>query len=271
MQRKFNWRFIIADVKQPILGADFIVHYGLIDHTTNINAIGAIAQIDPNLACIKAYNWNNRFRRILAEYKDFTDPNATNGSEKTRVFNHIKTSSYHPQANGLIENWHRTLKAAIMCHQSANWTDKIPIILLGFRSTYKEDIKATPAEMVYGTTLRLPGEFFHESLETKIEPDFVKDFRRAMNGLRPTQTSHHHTPKVFVQKELSECSHVFVRDDTVRPGLKQPYDGPFEVMKRYEKTFKLKIKDKKCHVSIDRLKAAFLPNDALTRFLLCQW
>lgn len=68
--------------------------------------------------------------------------------------NHFKTTSYHPQANGLIENWHRTLKSAIMCHQSPNWFDKLPIILLGFRATYKEDLKATPAEMVYGTTLR---------------------------------------------------------------------------------------------------------------------
>ncbi|GAB1868682.1 RNA-directed DNA polymerase [Camponotus japonicus] len=28
----------------------------------------------------------------------------------------IRTTAYHPQANGMVERWHRSLKAAIMCH-----------------------------------------------------------------------------------------------------------------------------------------------------------
>ncbi len=41
--------------------------------------------------------------------------------------------------------------------------DTLPLILLGIRTVLKEDISATTAEMVYGTTLRLPGEFFSPS------------------------------------------------------------------------------------------------------------
>jgi hypothetical protein len=29
LRRDFTWRFIIADVTQPIIGADFLSHYGL--------------------------------------------------------------------------------------------------------------------------------------------------------------------------------------------------------------------------------------------------
>lgn len=29
---------------------------------------------------------------------------------------HYRTTSYHPQSNGMIERWHRMLKAALMCH-----------------------------------------------------------------------------------------------------------------------------------------------------------
>ena len=39
---------------------------------------------------------------------------------KTLGTNRIRTCSYHPQSNGLVENLHRTLKAAIMCSPDPN-------------------------------------------------------------------------------------------------------------------------------------------------------
>ena len=38
--------------------------------------------------------------------------------------------------------------------------ESLPLILLGIRTALKEDINSTTAEMIYGTTLRLPGQFF---------------------------------------------------------------------------------------------------------------
>jgi len=35
------------------------------------------------------------------------------------------------------------------------------MILLGIRTSLKTDTRCTTAELVYGTTLRLPGEFFN--------------------------------------------------------------------------------------------------------------
>lgn len=171
--------------------------------------------------------------------------------------NHLRTNSYHPQANGIIENWHRTLKASIMCHNTPKWFDKLPIILLGMRSVLKEDIQATPAEMVYGTTLRLPGEFFTTSEPSRNENEFVKEFRKAMSEIAPTNTSNHSKEKIFIQKNLSSCTHVFIRNDTVRKSLQPPYDGPYEVLKRNDKYFTIQIKNRKANISVDRLKAAF--------------
>ncbi|XP_025154771.1 uncharacterized protein LOC112588598 [Harpegnathos saltator] len=75
----------------------------------------------------------------------------------------IRTMPYHPQANGLIERWHSTLKAALRCHAPTPWLDILPTVLLGLRACVKEDLQASPAELLFGTTLRLPGEFFvHE-------------------------------------------------------------------------------------------------------------
>ena len=71
-----------------------------------------------------------------------------------------RTTSYHPQSNGMVERFHRQLKAAIMAHESPNpWTIMLPAVLLGVRSAVKERLGRSAAEMIYGTTLRLPGEF----------------------------------------------------------------------------------------------------------------
>lgn len=174
---------------------------------------------------------------------------------------HLRTTAYHPQANGIIERMHRTLKGAIKCHTSSNWIDSLPIVLLGLRSTFKTDLNATPAEMVYGSTLKLPGEFFDKPSNEYTESEFVDKLRKVMDNLRPVPTSNHSTNKVFVQKDLKTCTHVFVRDDTVRPPLKAPYDGPFEVLSRNDKYFIIKRGNKTDKVSIDRIKAAFITTE----------
>lgn len=181
--------------------------------------------------------------------------------ELTRLLGikHLRTSSYHPQANGIIERWHRSLKNAIKCLDTNNWVDALPTVLLGLRTTWKNDIQATAAEMIFGTTLRLPGEFFLKSDQSLTENDFITELKQTMNQIRPVPTANHSKENIFVQKELQTCTHVFVRDDKVKPPLKTPFDGPYKIIKRYDKTMDLEIGNKIKNISIDRLKAVFEP------------
>eukprot|EP00794_Sanderia_malayensis_P005072 gene5072-biopygen4130 len=73
----------------------------------------------------------------------------------------IHTTSYHPSANGMVERFHRQLKASVKAQPDPSmWSEILPVILLSIRSTFKPHLDATPAQLVYGTTLRLPGQFF---------------------------------------------------------------------------------------------------------------
>lgn len=177
---------------------------------------------------------------------------------------HFKTTAYHPQSNGIIERWHRTFKASILCHDTTRWTHHLPSILLGLRVAYKPDINASPAELVYGDTLKIPGEFFTNSKPANIDSETVNQFRNAMRTLRPTNTAHHATPKTFESKALQTTTHVFVRNDSIRPSLSHPYDGPYPVTNRKEKFFTVIIRGRSTNISIDRLKPAFTANDGLT-------
>ncbi|GBN30781.1 hypothetical protein AVEN_173531-1 [Araneus ventricosus] len=134
------------------------------------------------------------------------------------------TAAYHPQANGVIERWHRTLKAAIMCHTSAHWVSALPAILLGLRTVFKEDLQCSPVVM----------------------------------QLRATPTSNHSAKPTFVYRDLSVCSHDFLSVDAVHPSLSQPYTGPYKVLSRTNKNFIILKDSKKVTVTIDRLKPAHL-------------
>lgn len=170
---------------------------------------------------------------------------------------HTRTTAYHPQCNGLIERFHRTLKTAIKTYENQNWSEYLPIILLALRTTYKHDLQCSPAELVYGKTLKLPNDFFLSDTNEYIQSEFVKHLKELMENIKPVPTANHSSNKIFVQPEIKNCTHVFLRDDSVRKPLKQPYDGPFKVISHDDKTFDIIIRDKTVKVSIDRIKAAF--------------
>ncbi|BHF82425.1 hypothetical protein SprV_0802556300 [Sparganum proliferum] len=172
---------------------------------------------------------------------------------------HITTTAYHPASNGLVERLHHQLKSALMSQtESATWGVKLPLVLLGIRSSVKEDIQCTAAEIVYGTPIRLPGEFVQPSTtNTNISSTFVQQLKQRMAQLRPTRTRRT-SNYVFVHEDLKSVPFVFVRHDAVRKPLCPPYDGPYKVVQRKDKFYVLQKADKTDTVSIDRLKPAYL-------------
>ena len=139
----------------------------------------------------------------------------------------------HPQTNSMLERFHRQLKAALKAQPNLHsWMDALPLVLLGIRTSLKEDISVTAAEMVYGTTLRLPGEFFNPSPVTSV-PDpsnYVSILRASVQHIHPVSprlTQSHGK----VVEGVSTATHVFLRHDAVRKPLQPPYDGPYQVLK----------------------------------------
>lgn len=173
---------------------------------------------------------------------------------------HIHTTAYHPQANGLVERFHRTLKAALMCKKGNQWSEELPLVLLGLRSAYREDLKCSTADLVYGQPLRLPGEFFDPPASNVDRTDFAKSLHQHFSSMRAPETRHHSKPSVFKHSALRDCSHVFIRIDSVRRSLQQPYEGPYQVVSRNDKHFEVIISGKKQIISIDRVKPAFMCN-----------
>jgi hypothetical protein len=79
-----------------------------------------------------------------------------------------------------------------------------------------------------------------------------------MNEIKPRPISHHNKSNVFIHPEMSQATHVFIRNENMKP-LEQNYSGPYFIHSRKEKTLELEINNQKKIVSIDRCKPAFLP------------
>ncbi|KYN06579.1 Pro-Pol polyprotein [Cyphomyrmex costatus] len=178
------------------------------------------------------------------------------GSKQTR------TSPYHPASNGIIERWHRTLKTSITCHEDGRqWLDLLPIVLLGLRTCLKEDLKCSPAELIYGAPLRVPGEFLENRDPTEDTKTFIIALRKRIQQLSPQPTHHHGKRTTFRQQQLEQATHVSVREDGVRKSLQHPYIGPHEVVRREnEHVYVIHINGRDVALSTERLKPAFLPN-----------
>ena len=93
---------------------------------------------------------------------------------------------------------------------------------------------------MYGTTLRLPGDFFQTSTPTDMVEDpfsYVDRLKSTMRHLPAIPPRHHTSRKSFVPPNLSSSEHVFIRRDAVKRSLQPPYDGPFLVLKRKTKHY----------------------------------
>ncbi|GFT56123.1 retrovirus-related Pol polyprotein from transposon 412 [Trichonephila clavipes] len=173
-------------------------------------------------------------------------------AEFTRFLEQIGLKQPHtiPISNGLVERFHRHLKASIKAHESSRWTDVLPIVLLGIRSAVKEDLKASCAELVYGTTLRLPSDMLNVSIIPPCDERFITSLRNIMRHLNPVATSTHGHSAHFVHPALSSCTCFFRIDKRLVHLSLQPYTGPHEAIARTDKTLQIIINSTKINTAL---------------------
>ncbi len=99
---------------------------------------------------------------------------------------HSPTTAYHPQSNGLVEQFHKQLKDALWSRAAAaDWHCHLPWVMLGIRASFREDSDFSPAEAVFGSQLILPGQF----INTTESPSFLNDLQTTMTGCPTRQRS----------------------------------------------------------------------------------
>ena len=122
------------------------------------------------------------------------------------------TTAYHPQANGLVERMHRHLKSALKARLSeADWMDDLAVVLLGLRSAWRQSADTSPAELLYGVSLRLPGQFIPGvEADNASANSFTQAFFSWMQNLAPVPSVHHSSSlPSFLPSSLRSAKQVY--------------------------------------------------------------
>jgi hypothetical protein len=171
---------------------------------------------------------------------------------------HVQTTAYHPQANGLVERFHRRLKDALRARLAGpTWTAHLPWVLLGLRAAPREEDNISPAQAVFGTPIVLPGQFLDANANVN-EPEFFIKFSNELGAAESVATRHNSARARDVPDELPadllRAPAVLVRRDGHVPPLEPLYDGPYRVLARSRDWFRLQVGDRTDTISTSRLK-----------------
>jgi hypothetical protein len=149
---------------------------------------------------------------------------------------HHQTSAYHPQANGLVERFHRQLKDALRARLCGlDWAEHLPWVLLGLRAAPKEDSAVSSAELVLDSQLVLPGQFLDA-------PDWpLQDLGRvwqqmtAASGGLPTRPLRGEQLDSYCPPQLFKAELVYIKVGASKPPLQPLYEGPYRVIRAGQK------------------------------------
>jgi hypothetical protein len=79
LRRPYKWKFIIADVSKPILGADFLKHHQLIVDLKNRRLIDGVTDLkvnfplcNSNVPTVRSIDLSQSYHQILAEFPGTT-------------------------------------------------------------------------------------------------------------------------------------------------------------------------------------------------------
>ena len=172
-------------------------------------------------------------------------------------FKHIHTTSYHPQANGMIERFHRSLKTSLRCLSiKGNWVAALPMVLLGWRNTVHDATGTSPAKLLFGIGTTFPSEFFGTS---ETIPDETLDLvrRHFLDSNTNPSFGKNFVQKSFIQKNLYSSKHVYIQARDTHH-MKARYNGPYEVISFQDNNTVTISKDGKPYTTnIEKVKPAF--------------
>ncbi|GBL92230.1 Transposon Ty3-I Gag-Pol polyprotein [Araneus ventricosus] len=161
-----------------------------------------------------------------------------------------RTTALHPESDGMVERFNRKILnhlALFVSRNQTDWDTHLPLFLLAYRSAEHEVTGLTPAEMLFGRTLRLPCDIlfgrpsempsspneYMKNLETRLESvhAFARERIKLASERMKTRYDSRATDHHFKEGDLVWMYNP-KRRRGLSPKLQQNWEGPYTVVKK---------------------------------------
>ncbi len=156
--------------------------------------------------------------------------------------NKTRTTPYHPQSDGQVERFNRTLKVMLSSYVAENqkdWDLHVSHVMMAYRASPQESTGMTPNMLMFGREVQLPidlicgGSLPGEPLEAS---EYVDELERKIGEAHDIARNHlkkaahyqrNHYELKLTNERYEAGSAVMLRVNTRKVGLSPKYDGPY--------------------------------------------
>ena len=165
----------------------------------------------------------------------------------------VNTTAYHPQTDGLVERFNRTLTnmlAKRVERGGADWDQHLPFVLFAYRSSMQESTLESPFFLLHGRDPRLPsaleldppsrpGEIPLDSYKEELVSNLSEAWDLARHQVKKAQKAQkkaYDRRSKDVQFGVGERVFVYMPQDKATKAYKfaRPFHGPFRVVEVWE-------------------------------------
>ena len=295
---------IVASEPLEIVGIDFVGPLPLTpggnryvmtfqDYFTRWPAACSLSQAreEEVIQCIEAFSRDFSYpRSVLSDRGSAFLSDLVKKACKKLKINHSPTSVYHPQANGLCERFHSTLKTSlslVINKGKDDWDEFLHDMVAAYRTTPHSVTKETPAFLMFGRQFKVPPSVEFQAPSRLCSEDFlserINNLRQAYRVVRDLNRKEKNRHKViYDEKHKAEPSRftagdsVYLKAGEKKSGLdREHWMGPFTVEEILsEENVRLNMGNSKRHpvVNVNRLKTDEADNlktitESVTRIL----
>ena len=90
----------------------------------------------------------------------------------------------------MCQRFNKQVESSLLAFPDSDWVTDLPWVLLGIRSSLKEDLGCSAAQLALGTTVRLPGQYFDEVHVNNTSPfEYFDRLNCFISSFRPVADS----------------------------------------------------------------------------------